>query len=134
TPGEFVLKKSAVKALGMERVAKLNKFAQGGPVKQFGIASLFPSGKTPYSDIVSYQVPGSKKKINQEIEVFPGSLTQGFAEQQERTIQHAVSKIAVDMGRNIEKQLGATEGNIGNIDRILKRSNFFGIVGSIFES
>jgi hypothetical protein len=32
TPGEFVLRKSAVRALGMGNVMALNKFAEGGPV------------------------------------------------------------------------------------------------------
>jgi hypothetical protein len=32
TPGEFVIRKSAVKAFGADRLAKINKYAQGGPV------------------------------------------------------------------------------------------------------
>lgn len=39
TPGEFVIRKDAVKAIGVENLARANRYATGGTVK-FGIASL----------------------------------------------------------------------------------------------
>jgi TP901 family phage tail tape measure protein len=38
TPGEYVIRKSAVEAYGVDRLSKINKYANGGPVQRFKTA------------------------------------------------------------------------------------------------
>ena len=38
TPGEYVIRKSAVEAYGVDKLSKINKYANGGPVQRFNKA------------------------------------------------------------------------------------------------
>jgi len=49
TPGEFVIRKDAVKAIGTGRLAQMNKYAGGGKV--YGVAALETDGSMPVSNM-----------------------------------------------------------------------------------
>jgi hypothetical protein len=60
TPGEFVIKKSSVKSLGVDNLARANKYAKGGPVQ------FFEEGGKPKKLASRYRAdtkPGSVEKF-----------------------------------------------------------------------
>lgn len=94
TPGEFVLKKSAVRALGMGNVMALNKFADGGPV---GLGMHGPSIPKLASNLVG--VGATKGMYVEHADEVNYSYTMNT------TINNPVGENSVaSMNRNLKRQ------------------------------
>jgi len=65
TPGEFVIRKSAVKAFGANRLAGINKYAQGGPVTLDALSER--QGKTTIKSSLN-DIRQPKDKISAELD------------------------------------------------------------------
>ena len=53
TPGEFVVRKSAVQAFGAQNLGKINKYAHGGTIKRKQSRQGINSSKVAYTDVDS---------------------------------------------------------------------------------
>lgn len=66
TPGEFVIRKNAVKALGTERLHKMNKYAAGGSIKDVdavGVMSIYDRKKSGTTSATTIRDTISKQDI-----------------------------------------------------------------------
>jgi hypothetical protein len=107
TPGEFVIRKKAVKAIGTDRLAGMNKYAGGGIVedlnKGVGAAVLEYKPNKFTSGTFSVKIPGQKNKIvtgikeglNKETnETFHKALDEGII----RGVNYATRIVSQDLG------------------------------------
>ena len=78
TPGEFVIRKSSVKKLGADNLARANKYAAGGPIQYYAA----PAGMVKENDITKRRIQG--KNDNQYFEeVGPDPRKRGSVEKNE---------------------------------------------------
>lgn len=160
TPGEFVLRKNVAESIGKDKLNKFNKFAKGGlavdrpnkhrnpskaesklldkaiklpGVAQFGIASLQPFGqKFNDSATVPFNIEG--KTFAQDVQVLASGLSKGFANKAESYIEKNLIGTSISVARRLLGDVGAAAPNEANAQSIVRKANFSGAIGSIFES
>lgn len=151
TPGEFVLRKDAVKAIGTDKLFAMNRFARGGKVKKsdladipgpvdgavkdVGVVSLLGRKGTSRSTGVTYDVifNGAGQKFNQPTQIVEGSLSEPFASQTQSHIIKRVTDTVAHVSKAMLKQLNA-QGQINSPRKILEKAGLTSIVGNIFEA
>lgn len=112
TPGEFVVRKKAVKAIGVDRLAGINKYAGGGIVndldKGVGAAVLEYRPNKSTSGTFSVKIPGQKDKIVTGIkeglnektnQTFHKALDEGII----RGVNYATRIVSQDLGMPTKK-------------------------------
>jgi len=139
TPGEFVINKGSASAIGMGNLSRINKFASGGPVRQFGVAALEPVG---FNQKLNQTVTttgidpktGKPVKIKENVDVFAGGLTKQFADSAKRNIRNNVARSASSIAQGLQTQLGIPASQPADIDKILGRAGLDVTTGNIFEA
>lgn len=150
TPGEFVIKKSSVNKLGLKNLARANKYANGGIIKEntVGAAILEPGpskvlGNVTYGKLQELfpekklSVPGIKKSKSWQVigeglspetfQIFRDSIEEGLSKGLETAVNNASSIFSKDVGLTPAK---IPAGNYRN--NFLKTINE-GSYGNVFE-
>lgn len=139
TPGEFVINKKSANAIGFGNLAKINKYAAGGPVRrQFGVAGLQPVGlrtRENYNVETKIPVNGKTQTIKESVDILSSGLSKEFANKSENIIRRQVGSAASSVALGMQKAIGAeTSGQPSDLTGILKKSGFDAVVGHIFEA
>lgn len=125
-PGEFVIRKSAAKALGPKTLNKFNKYAQGGRV-DFGAVGLFGN-----SDEREYPINVGKEKFTAHISsaVIEPNQAKNL---EKKIIRPAIAGAAVDSAQALGKSIGARI-SIPDTVKSIKKLDFATPSGQIFEA
>ncbi len=138
TPGEFVVNKKAAAAVGFDKLAKMNKMADGGPVRKFAVAGLQPTGFHTHENVpikTDVIVGGKAQKISENVDIVASGLSQDFANRSENLIRKRVGSAASDMAVGLQKQIGVQGASQpADLDKVLNKAGFTAIVGNIFEA
>ena len=138
TPGEFVIRKSSVKKLGADNLARMNKYASGGPIKDLKsnikLGSVYDL-KTEYdkyenAKVIRKDLPKSyseirklaidtTQQISNEKFNFPETITKENGQQVDDTIAKIASMI--------KKQIGS------KTDIVLNKSLFYNKDGKLIK-
>lgn len=148
TPGEFVVKKSAAKAIGFSKLASMNKFAKGGLVKNkrlkkydeangideaLSIAALLPVGKSPKTEFVESKFKSGGKDQTKKVKITTTALGKKQGSMIEGVILKKVKQAASEGADILQSSLGMERSQSKNIDGILYKSGIDATVGNIFE-
>lgn len=136
TPGEFVIRKKAAKAIGFSKLAKMNKFATGGPVdEEFAIAALRPPGVRETENFPYEFTPkGGKKPVKKQIRLQINSLTSPASEKLQGIFKNKIYSAVSQSADVLQSSLGMERSQTTGIDKILKKSGIDNAVGNLFES
>jgi len=140
TPGEFVIRKKAVQAIGSQRLSKMNRFANGGMVQKFakggepkdnepltfGLAALFGEGY-PAKPV---RTPLSKQKVI----LRSGIMPQNESLQYQGAMIAGFKETILEIGSQLARSVGATIDASGTkLDAVIKNTGLGNIVGAALE-
>lgn len=136
TPGEFVVKKSAAKAIGFDRLARMNKFAKGGKVDdEVAIAGLIPKGGINGSRIArteNFKFNDGKLKKNVRIHV--GVLNEQISNQLEGIYKKGIYSSTSKASEVLQSKLKIKKNNnTTKIETIAQKAGLDSVVGNLFE-
>ena len=157
TPGEFVIRKNAVKALGTEKLHKMNKYASGGSVADaqklygedsVGAAVLEPASSNKFitSDNIVSASKADKKDKERLSKIVAGKsykfnargLKKDYSDFIDTAIQENTANLIDNLSTNFEAKYGNTPIKAAKINPA-QISNFMtsindGLKGTIYEA
>lgn len=135
TPGEFVIRKKAAQSIGFDKLARMNRFAQGGPVdEEFAIAALRPVGARDMEDFpYSFTPKGAKKPITKQIHLKIHSLSSPTSEKLQGIFKNKVYSAVSQSADILQSSLGMERKQSVGIEKILRKSGLDQTIGNLFE-
>lgn len=164
TPGEFVIRKKAVQAIGVDRLQKMNRYASGGIVQRFAkggkiedkIKKNMISNKIYEFGLVGLRSGTGKPILKKEklvpdvsvgkppntkeypVNLYKATISDIAKQGQEKTIERDISTSFAQMvektAATLRGVLGGSRASSNKKQQILKGSPLTSVIGTVFES